>query len=291
MSAAPLSALTGAPADNSVVRNFYRTRDENHTYERLWGYVNPIAAAYWRIRDELVFEHILNRFDPLTRPLHVLEVGSGHGHEIAKFGLLGIPQSNLAGVDLIPDRVRRARDNYPEIHFSEQDATNLQFPDESFDIVLQYTCVMHADSRDKQERMCWEMMRVVKPGGIILWWDIAPMKWRVIIVQRLLDMLMRPTCWRRNAATVRETLCELFSTERRRAALDIFDKTYIRPVAPRELGHLFPGMTITARQAGVDFDIWAPIWRHWRGLADALWRSHWLPRHCFAVIAKPLRDA
>lgn len=270
-----------------IVRKYYASRDQANQYEMQWGYVNPVAGAYWRLRDELAFKVILAKFDPLSRPVRVLEIGSGHGHELAKFGLLGILPAALFGVDLIGDRVRRAKESYPHIAFSEQDATHLEFPEASFDIVFQYTCVMHADCRETQAKICSEMIRILKPGGMILWWDIAPVQWRVILAQRIMDMLIRPFAWRKNAALVRRSLYETFSGTARRSTLESARSDYIRPISADELTFLFPRMIVKASSAGLDFDIWAPILRHWRGLAEALWRWSLLPGHCFAVIEKP----
>ncbi len=269
-----------------TVREYYASRDQANQYELQWGYVNPVAGAYWRLRDELAFKAVLAKFDPLSRPVRVLEIGSGHGHELAKFGLLGISPSDLYGVDLIGDRVQRAKESYPHIKFSEQDAAHLDFTEASFDIVFQYTCVMHADSRETQANICSEMIRILKPGGIILWWDIAPAQWRVILAQRIMDVLTRPFAWRKNAALVRRSMHEYFSSTARQSTLESARSDYILPISTDDLNFLFPRMIVTASSAGLYFDIWALIWRHWRGLAEALWRCSLLPRHCFAVIER-----
>src|SRR5438477_2735076 len=102
--------------EKQVLREYYAKDDQDDKYERDWGYVNPTAATLWRLRDELVFEAIVNRFDTLGNPPKILEVGVGHGHELAKFAQLGIPPTHLVGVDLMLDRLVWARSRYPGIN-------------------------------------------------------------------------------------------------------------------------------------------------------------------------------
>src|SRR5262245_2621361 len=171
------------------IQEFYVNYDRDNKYELRYGYINPVAAAYWRSRDELVMESVLSRFDTLNKPLRVLEVGAGHGHELAKFASLGIPQSHLTSIDLVFHRVKQAKSNYPCMGFSQQDATCLAFPDKTFDIVCQFLCVVQALSRELQQSICQEMTRVLKPGGIIIWFDITPPRWRLVLFERLCNFL------------------------------------------------------------------------------------------------------
>ena len=70
---------------------------------------------------------------------HVLEVGSGHGGELAWLLELGAEPSRLVGVDLLPDRVASARRAHSEIRFEVGNAERLEFPNATFDLVLAIT--------------------------------------------------------------------------------------------------------------------------------------------------------
>jgi arsenite methyltransferase len=48
------------------------------------------------------------------------------------------------------------------------DATAMQFPDESFDVVLSNLCIHNIPSREGRDRACREIVRVLKPGGTAL---------------------------------------------------------------------------------------------------------------------------
>jgi SAM-dependent methyltransferase len=279
--------MTAADRERCAILEFYAKSDRGQDYERRWGYVNPVAAAYWRLRDDLVFRSILDRFDPLSNPgLAVLEIGSGHGHELAKFTQLGIPQANLTGIDLDSNRVAWAQRLYPTVALSQQDATALSFAADTFDIVCQFTCVMHALSGWSKAAMCREMARVLKPGGIIIWWDVAPRRWRISFARNFVRLLFGPpSLSQRVQKAVLAIRSLVFSGMRQRTLADP-EASHLNPIAAAELPQLFPGMKVHASNAGVDYVIWERLWPRFPSLAQALWRLGWLSHHCFAVIEK-----
>ena len=73
------------------------------------------------------------------RARRVLDVGSGSGAELAWFRELGAGDSDLVGIDLLPERVEIARRAFPGIAFHVGNAEHLPFPDRSFDLVVAYT--------------------------------------------------------------------------------------------------------------------------------------------------------
>ena len=258
------------PSDqHSAIREYYQARDADDSYERDYGYGNPVAAAFFRLRDELIFGAVGAHFKDLSN-LRVLEVGVGHGHELAKFSLLGIPQSNLSGVDLMDHRVARARAIYPAMQLSQQDATALSFADESFDIVCQFTCVMHATDPQTQRSIAAEMSRVTKSGGLIIWWDIAPELARAARMKRL-GIIKR--IFRRRRST-------------QPSIGDSSVSTPLRPISPAEVSSMFAGMPGACGYAGLDYNLWKAIWRRNKSLAERLWRRGVFPQHCFAAFSK-----
>ena len=77
------------------LEKLYKELDFNDRYENQWGYGNPAAAAYWGMRYELVFDAMRKNFSVLSADLKILELGTGHGHELSKFAHLGVPSRNL----------------------------------------------------------------------------------------------------------------------------------------------------------------------------------------------------
>ncbi|MBU1576518.1 MAG: class I SAM-dependent methyltransferase [Candidatus Edwardsbacteria bacterium] len=74
-------------------------------------------------------------------------------------------------MDLLPERVERARSLYPNINITQGNCETLAFPDQEFDIVLQSTVFTSILSDPMKRNIAAEMLRVVNREGIILWYD------------------------------------------------------------------------------------------------------------------------
>jgi ubiquinone/menaquinone biosynthesis C-methylase UbiE len=255
------------------VLEYYEIRDKDFAYEYDWGYVNNISTAYWQMRDRLFFNAVANHFNTLTEDLKVLEVGCGYGHELGKLSLLGIPQSNLCGIDLCEHRIARAKTLYPSMSFYAQDATKLIFEDNSFDIVFQFTCLMHIDDLDIQQRICQEMQRVLKPNGIIIWWDTSPPSTLLKLASNFSNLIA-------NLRFIRENNTSKNSSKR-----------ILHPnvcFSPKRVVELFPSLDCKQSiSAGVDYRIWRITFKYSSTLATYLWNCRLFSHHCFAVFHKP----
>lgn len=101
----------------------------------------------------------------------VLDVGCGAGERLAAFENFGARPENLSGVDLIPDRIRAARQNYPRINFELANAETLPFADGTFDLVSVFTVFTSILDRRMAANICGEIVRVLAPGGGVIWYD------------------------------------------------------------------------------------------------------------------------
>ena len=99
----------------------------------------------------------------------ILDVGCGVGTAEISFARLQISQLRLFGVDLLPDRVREARDRVRGINaragFAASDAGHLPFVDGAFDCTFCVAVLQHV--RDVPMALA-ELARVTRPGGLIL---------------------------------------------------------------------------------------------------------------------------
>lgn len=98
----------------------------------------------------------------------VLDVGCGDGSSLWPLLRLGFSPQNLYGVDIQSELVAKAASKHPLIHFETADATRLWFEDGSFDVVMESTMFIHATDDTLATRIAAEMLRVTKPGGILL---------------------------------------------------------------------------------------------------------------------------
>ena len=102
----------------------------------------------------------------------VLEVGCGSGDLLRDFIKWGARPENLFGVELIAERVAEAIHVCPkEVKILQGNAVKLQLPDEMFDLVLQSTVFTSVLDVGTKQQMAAEMCRVLKPNGLILWYD------------------------------------------------------------------------------------------------------------------------
>lgn len=102
----------------------------------------------------------------------ILEVGCGHGYWLRQFVQWGAVPENLAGIDLIAERIERARATCPPgITLLTGNAARLDLPDAGFDLVVQ--CVVFTSILDPgtKKQVAAEMLRVLRPGGAVLWYD------------------------------------------------------------------------------------------------------------------------
>ncbi|HWO42612.1 MAG TPA: class I SAM-dependent methyltransferase [Candidatus Eisenbacteria bacterium] len=102
----------------------------------------------------------------------LLEIGCGNGHWLREFIKWGATPENLTGIDLLAERVVLAkRLSPPGVKYEQADAAQLSFRSESFDIVLQATVFTSILDAQTKASVAAEMLRVVKPRGLILWYD------------------------------------------------------------------------------------------------------------------------
>ena len=84
----------------------------------------------------------------------------------------------FTGVDLLPDKIARARQRYPDCNIIELNAEILPFGDESFDLLVLMTVFSSILDPAMADNVAAEVTRVLKPGGLILWYDIRyPNPW------------------------------------------------------------------------------------------------------------------
>lgn len=104
--------------------------------------------------------------------VRILDVGCGAGFWIRDLIRWGADPRHITGVDLLEPRVKEARCLSPEgVTILCRNAAELEFPDESFDLIIQSTVFTSILNRDVQQRLAREMVRVLRPNGLILWYD------------------------------------------------------------------------------------------------------------------------
>jgi ubiquinone/menaquinone biosynthesis C-methylase UbiE len=106
--------------------------------------------------------------------VRLLDIGCGTGrtlHQLAR----AHPKMRLAGVDLSPAYIRLARKrlaDVEELALTVDNAEQLPWADATFDVVTS-VYMFHELPRNARRNAVREMMRVVRPGGLVVLEDSA----------------------------------------------------------------------------------------------------------------------
>ena len=192
---------------SNTVANSYDEWTQDGILEFYWGehihlghYGSPPQRKdFLTAKSDFVHEMVkwggLDKLPPKTT---ILDVGCGIGGSsriLAKdYGF------EVTGITISPQQVQRAKELTPEqisAKFQVDDALALSFPDNSFDVVWSIEAGPHMADKAKYAQ---EMMRVLKPGGVLVVadWNQRDERqkqlnlWEKTVMRQLLDQWSHP---------------------------------------------------------------------------------------------------
>jgi ubiquinone/menaquinone biosynthesis C-methylase UbiE len=149
----------------------YREYGERGLGKTKWSLTNRGNQAIRQERERKL-ARLLQRagFLPLA-PRRILDVGCGTGETLAGFEAWGARPENLFGVDLLADRIRRAKEAFPALNFQETNAEALPFENGFFDLAAVFTVFTSILDPQMTRNLSREITRVLRSGGAVIWYD------------------------------------------------------------------------------------------------------------------------
>ena len=159
------------PDDLVRLRTEYEDRIRRLTKSNTYSLFNLSNLFIIQQRQRAVLALLKRQeFDDFSS-LRILEVGCGEGGVLTEYLGFGALPENLAGIDILEDRLKSAHRYLPSSLLAQADGAHLPFPSHRFDLVLQYTAISSVLDAEIRRQMFTEMLRVLNSNGMILSYD------------------------------------------------------------------------------------------------------------------------
>ena len=149
----------------------YAERDASPALSGFWRLSNPVALALAQQRERAVLG-LLGEAGLDLGEQRLLDLGCGTGMEFAQYLRWGARRAHWIGVDLIGARLQQAQANWGG-GVAQASGAALPFADASFDFVVQNVVFSSIVEVELRRRVAAELLRVLSPGGHLLWYDMA----------------------------------------------------------------------------------------------------------------------
>ena len=134
--------------------------------------INPVYLHRMHSIERAILAALKNvGFHTKLADLKVLDFGCGNGRWFGRWIAWGATPANLTGVDVRAKAIEMASDKFPQCIFQTMTPRHIPFANESFDIVFQNVVFSSILDSDLRHETAAEMVRVLKPNGVILWCD------------------------------------------------------------------------------------------------------------------------
>jgi ubiquinone/menaquinone biosynthesis C-methylase UbiE len=102
----------------------------------------------------------------------IVDLGSGDGHVLESVVETEGPASVVLGIDLLEDRLRSARSRDRALVLIAANGTALPLRDDVVDLMIVFTVFSSILDPGTAQAVAAEIVRVVRPGGRVLWYDL-----------------------------------------------------------------------------------------------------------------------
>jgi len=154
-----------------------RMKEEYSRRERLlqdsdrYSALNPAHLFMAQQRQRAMLELMRRRNLHSFAGNDILELGCGGGGVLAELLAFGADPARLHGLDLLYPRLVEAHHRLASAPLVNGDGSRLPYASGAFDLALQFTAFSSILDDRLKACMAAELLRVLKPGGSILWYD------------------------------------------------------------------------------------------------------------------------
>jgi ubiquinone/menaquinone biosynthesis C-methylase UbiE len=146
------------------LRSVYGAYAASRRRARAWSASNAGNVA---IRDELAAAVL----PELAGRAPIADLGCGSGWWLRRLAAAGVPEAQLHGIDLLPERVEAARRQLAGAELVVGDARRLPWESGMFAAATMFTTLSSAPDAGAQAQMLAEAERVLAPGGLLFVWE------------------------------------------------------------------------------------------------------------------------
>lgn len=153
------------------IQAVYQKRNERNLVADKYSLFRPGELYMLQKREQATLD-MLRKFGwSSLQGKKILEIGCGRGQRLGDFLRWGARPEEIFGVDLLEEFVKEARHSYPGFNIIQSSGHCMPFDDASFDLVYQSTVFTSILDDVLCKQIAAEMVRVLKPDGILLWYD------------------------------------------------------------------------------------------------------------------------
>ena len=163
------SSGKSVPESRRLLDAYERRRGLAHRYTVF----NPSHLLLLQARERSVLSLLRETGIADLSELKILDVGCGTGQWLLDLLRWGASADRICGVDMNPQRIAVSRARLPRsIRFGVADGARLPHADGSFDLVIMATVISSVLDDVLRQRIAADAMRVLAPGGHLLWYDL-----------------------------------------------------------------------------------------------------------------------
>jgi len=159
-------------ADDREEERIRKVYAHRHLRAARYSLFNPAQLLATHDLEAALLDLLKRKHKADLRQQKILEIGCGTGYWLRRLIDWGAQPTNLMGVDLLPERISEATTlSAPGVKFICRSAADTGVPNQSIDLVLQFTVFTSILDNALRRAVAREMVRVLKPDGLIIWYD------------------------------------------------------------------------------------------------------------------------